>query len=191
MNYYEIAGAVLSLICVWLNTRQNIWGWPLAMLGAAFYVIVFLQEKLYADMFLQVVFFVLSAYGWYQWLYGGKNESPLKVSRTPLTLIPVLLLVGVSVTFISGYLLDNYTDADIAYVDSFTTVVSLIAQWMLAKKYLENWLVWVGVNILYVGVYAYKELYTTSILYFIFILLAWIGYKAWRKALQEKPEVVV
>jgi nicotinamide mononucleotide transporter len=190
MNYYEIAGALISLICVWFNTRQNILGWPTAMLGAALYFVVFMQEKLYADMALQVVFFTLSGYGWYQWLYGGKNESPLAVSKMPFRLLPLLIMMCIAATFLSGYLLDNYTDADIAYIDAFTTIVSLIAQWMLAKKFIENWLVWVAVDVIYVGVYWYKELYTTCVLYFIFIILAVMGYLQWKKTLTRKPEII-
>ncbi len=188
-NWIEVAGAVISLACVWFNARQNVIGWPLAMLGALLYAIVFAHSRLYADTFLQGVFFVLGGYGWYQWLYGGRQQTALQATNMPMRFVPALLGLVALATVGAGYLLSTYTNADIAYIDAFTTVVSLVAQWMLARKYIENWLAWIGVNIVYVGVYAYKELFVTSGLYAIFIFLAVYGYLSWKKTLQA-PKVL-
>jgi nicotinamide mononucleotide transporter len=188
-NWVELAGALISLACVWFNARQKVIGWPLAMLGAALYAVVFAHSKLYADVFLQGVFFVLGGYGWYQWLYGGRQHTELRATNMPLKFVPLLLGFGSIATLTAGYLLTTYTDADIAYIDAFTTVVSLIAQWMLARKYIENWLVWIAINIVYVGVYAYKNLFLTSGLYAIFIILAVYGYLSWKKTLQPQNTV--
>lgn len=181
----EIAAVIFNLIAVILVVRQSIWNWPIAIVGVVLFAIVFYQEKLYADMGLQIVFLILSIYGWYNWANPNTNTS----KNLPIKLIPgeymtYLIIIGVATTFSTGFLLAKYTDADIPYIDSFTTVISLTAQWMLARKYLENWLLWIFVDFIYVFVYLYKDLYYTSILYGLFFGLAIWGYYSWKKSRQ-------
>lgn len=151
---------------------------------------MFYHAKLYADMGLQAVYIFLSIYGWYQWLHGGANQGKLSISRVAWKLGLVLFLIGVSGTALMGWSLSNYTDADLPYWDSATTVMSLIAQWMLAKKILENWLVWVSADVLFIGIYYYKELYMTCGLYVTFLTLACSGFFIWRKTLKTRPNSV-
>lgn len=181
----EILGFVTGAICVWLNTRQNVWGWIFAIINAVLYGAVFWQAKLYADVTLQVYFFVTSIYGIYMWLYGSDNHKPIAVSLSPPRLYLVFTIIFILMTFLWGYLLNNYTDASLGYPDSALTVMSLIGQWMLARKYLENWLLWIVADLGYIGLFSYKGLYLTSILYFIFFLLAIIGYFTWKKDYQK------
>lgn len=181
----EILGILTGLVCVWFNSKQNIWGWPTGILSVAFYAVVFYDVKLYADMGLQVVFFFLSVYGWYEWLYGGKNKHELVITLLPTRLVGWLLLIGILSAALLGYLLDTYTDASLPYMDASTTVTSMIAQWMLARKYLENWLVWIAVDIVYVGMFLYKNLHLslTAGLYAVYLVLATMGYLSWKKAM--------
>lgn len=187
MSLIEITGVIAGITGVWLAARQNIWTWPISIVGVAAYVVVFYDARLYADMGLNAFYVVTSFYGWYEWLYGGKGHSERKVSQIGKRELLVLLLLVVVFTAGLGYFLDNYTDADLSYTDSATTAVSLMAYWMMAKKRLENWIVWLVVDVVYVGVYFYKELYLTTFLYVVFLVLATIGYLDWKRDMERQP----
>lgn len=186
MNLYELIGVLTGVVNVWLATRQNIWAWPIGLVSVSMYVLVFYDARLYADMGLNAFYFVTSLYGWYVWLYGGKGHTTRKVGHVRPKELATLIGLGIVFSLGLGYYLDNYTDADLSYTDSATTAISLIGYWMMAKKQLENWIVWLVVDVLYVGVYFYKELYLTSFLYFIFLLLCIKGYRDWSKDMQER-----
>lgn len=183
VNYLENIGIISTLICVWLNTKQNIWGWPWAILASIVYGVIFYQAKLYSDMELQIVFAIISIYGWWQWLYGGKEKSNLKVTKTPQKYFYILLIILVLFACISGYLHKKYTDASLPYFDSTLTALSLIAQWLLARKYIENWILWIAANIGYIFMYFSKNLFGTSVLYILLLALALKGYFDWRKSI--------
>ncbi|GAB3198675.1 nicotinamide mononucleotide transporter [Pontibacter aydingkolensis] len=185
MSLFELIGALAGVIGVWLAARQSVWTWPLGLVSVAMYVVVFYDARLYADMGLNAFYVVTSLYGWYVWLYGGKGHTERKVGRVGKLELLVLIILGTAFTLGLGYFLENYTDADLPYTDSATTAISLIGYWMMAKKRLENWIVWLVVDTVYVGVYTYKELYITSVLYFIFLILCVIGYRDWKKSLEE------
>ncbi|MBC8394693.1 MAG: nicotinamide mononucleotide transporter [Deltaproteobacteria bacterium] len=182
MDLIETIGVAFGLVCVVLTVRQNIWCWPTGLVNVTLFMIMFYKARLYADMGLQAVYIVLSIYGWYQWLHGGPEKGELPVSQIGLKLFVNLMLIGISGTLLMGWALANYTNADLPYWDSTTTVMSLIAQWMLAKKILENWLVWISADVLFIGIYFYKELYLTGLLYVIFLILATSGFILWKKS---------
>lgn len=183
---WEILAAVTGIISVYLSTRENIWSWPTALVNVTLYFLVFLEAKLYADMGLQVVYFGLSVYGWYEWLYGGENRTELHVSRATRTLGVRLALIGIAATAILGTALARFTDAALPYLDSATTSTSLIAQWMMTRKIVENWAVWVAVDVVYVGMFLYKSLYLTAGLYAVFFVLAVMGYREWKRSFEER-----
>lgn len=185
MSLIELFGALTGVAGVWLAARQSVWTWPVSLVSVAMYVVVFYDARLYADMGLNAFYVVTSLYGWYIWLYGGKGHTERKVGRVGKLEMVVLLALGTAFTLGLGYFLENYTDADLSYTDSATTAVSLIGYWMMAKKQIENWIVWLVVDVVYVGVYTYKELYVTSVLYFIFLILCVVGYLDWKKSLAE------
>lgn len=185
MSYYEIIGAALGLVSVWLTVKENIWLWPTGLVSVCFYIIVFFQAKYYANMGLQVVFIALQIYGWYEWLYGGKDRGRLKISRTSLRLGFLLAAVAFVATVVMGYLLATYTDASLPYWDSAATVLSLIAQWMLAKKLIENWILWIVVDVITVGLGLHNNLLLTTVLYVAFLVLAVAGLVEWRKTLKN------
>lgn len=189
MSIIELIGVIAGVIGVWLAARQSVLTWPVSIVSVAMYVIVFYKARLYADMGLNAFYLVTSFYGWYVWLYGGKGHSERKVSRVSRKEMLVLTALGVVFTLSLGYFLENYTNADLSYTDSATTAISLIGYWMMAKKQLENWLVWLVVDVLYVGVYFYKELYLTSGLFFVFLILSVIGYFDWVKDYNKDQEL--
>lgn len=186
MSFLEILGFITGVIGVWLTAKQSIWCWPIAILNVMLYALIFYDAQLYADMGLQVFYIGMSLYGWYYWLKGGKGatENTVPVTRTStshLLLFSLLTLIG---TCVLGYLLQSYTDAALPYIDSFCTSASLFAQLLQARKALENWLIWIGVDLVYIAVYLVKALYLTAVLYAIFVALAIVGYQAWKKSLK-------
>jgi len=183
LNYYELFAVIFGFIAVYFNTQENVWGWPTGIIGVVLSGIVFLEAKLYSDLVLHIIYVVLGFYGWYEWLYGGKNNSVLKVTTLGRNLLIILAITGAVGTVIIGYLFDTYTDADLAYWDAFTTSFSLVGQYMLARKKIENWILWIIVDAVASGIYIYKELYLLALLYFLYLGLATYGYLNWKKSL--------
>ena len=189
MSSLEIIAALFGVVSVFLSVRQNIWSWPTAIVNVGLYIFVFYETRLYADTGLQVVYVVLNAYGWYHWLYGGKNRTELPVTRTGLRLGLFLATLVAAGTILIGTLLARNTDAALPYIDALTTSTSLVAQWMMTRKLLENWPVWVAVDVVYIGMYINRSLRVTAVLYFIFLILSVVGYFQWRRSLASGEPV--
>ncbi len=185
MNTYEIFAVVFSLICVLLTIKENIWQWLFGIVGVLFYFIVFYRAKLYANMWLQVMFVILQLYGWYTWLYGGKDDNALLISRSPATINLLLVLLAVTGIAALTYYFKTQTDNPMPLADASATALSLIAQWMLAEKYLENWLVWIAVNLIIIIIGVARKLYLTAGLYILFFVLAILGFIEWLKAMPK------
>jgi nicotinamide mononucleotide transporter len=179
----EAVAVVFGIVSVWLSVREHVVSWPTAIVSVSLYFFVFKDARLYADMGLQVFYAAISAYGWYHWLYGGANRSELEVSLTPRAVwlgLPVAWILG---TLGLGTLLFRTTDAAVPYVDSALTVGSLLAQWMMTRKYVENWAIWVALDVAYVIVFLNRDLKLTAFLYVVYGVLAWRGLVEWRKSL--------
>ena len=189
MSPLELVAAVVGALSVYLSVRQNIWSWPTAIVNVVLYTLVFYDAKLYADMGLQVIYAALSVYGWYEWLHGGENRTELHVSRTSRRLSVILSSLGLAGAGVLGVVLRGATDAALPFMDSFLSSTSLVAQWMMTKKKLENWLVWIGVDVLYVGMFIFKHLYLTAGLYAVFLVLAVRGYVDWRRSMSTGQPV--
>ncbi len=174
---------------MFLSTRENIWSWPTAIVNVSLYSLVFYGAKLYADMGLQVVYLILSVYGWYQWKYGGSNRTELRVTRAPTRLLALAAVAAMVFAAVLGSILSRATDAALPWLDSATTSTSLVAQFMMTRKILENWVIWATVDVVYVGMFIYKELYLTAGLYTVFFVLALAGYRQWKGALLERAGV--
>jgi nicotinamide mononucleotide transporter len=183
LNPWELAAALITLLSVWLTTAENIWCWPTGLVSVGLYIVVFGQAKLYADMGLQVMYVALCLYGWYEWLHGGKDHGVLRVSRTPPRATVALAAGGIAFAFVLGEALYRKTDAALPFLDSATTSFSLVAQWMQTRKWLETWVVWIAVDVVYVGMYIYKQLHPTAVLYTVFLALAALGFRSWKKSL--------
>ena len=187
LNIYEVIGTVFGLAGVWLATRQNVWTWPVGLVSIAAYVVFFFQIKLYADMGLQVFFAGASLYGWYEWLHGGKNKTELPVSKLSIKNRILAILTGVLFTFILGFYFQNFTDASYPVLDSGLAAFSLVGQFLLTRKKIENWVLWFVVDLVYVWLYVQKEAYLTAFLYFVFLGLAIQGFLAWRREFKAEP----
>ena len=186
----ELIGVVLGIVTVYLSAKENIWSWPTALVNAAMFVIVFFRTGLYSDFGLQIIYFVLSLYGWYEWLYGGANRSELHVTRTPARLWLIFLMIGLVSWAVLSSITSRLPNAALPFMDSALVTVSLIAQYMMTKKYLENWILWIVVDVFYVGMLIYKKLNLTAFNYLVYLGLAVVGYIAWRRSLAEQSAVV-
>ena len=181
----EGVAAAFGIVSVFLSTRQNIWSWPTAIVNVALYAVVFYQGRLYGQMGLQPIYLALSIYGWYQWLHGGAQHSQLRVSRASPRLIMVVGGLTLTGWFLLAALL-RQTDAALPWLDAALTTVSLAAQWMMTRKILENWLLWVAVDVVYVPMFISQKLYATAMLYFAFLILAVMGFIEWRRSLDRR-----
>jgi nicotinamide mononucleotide transporter len=169
---------------VWLTVKENIWCWPTGFVSVVLYAIVFYKARLYSSAALQIVFFILTLYGWYEWLYGGKQQSELHVTATPRKWWPALAALCVALTFAIGRFMQSY-GAAFVYWDAAIAAMSIVAQWMMAKKLLENWILWLIVNVLSIFIYARSHIYVTALLYTILLVLAFKGYVEWRRSLRN------
>jgi len=187
-NYIELLGLIFGLLYILLSIKQNIWCWPTGFITSALYVYVFFVSKFYADMGLQVYYLFVSIYGWYNWMYGSKSkkQDDLKISKSGIVQIIYLALATLVLFVVISYILTHYTDSEIPYWDAFTTAASFVATWMLAKKIIEHWIVWIVVDFVSLGLYIYKGLYPTVILFAVYTILAILGYIEWRKQLKRE-----
>lgn len=176
----ETLGVITGILCVYLAAKNNIWNWPIAIISVLIYIFIFFESKLYADTGLQVYFLVMNFYGWYFW---SRKEVHQKVPVSSISHKEIILSVLAIILFTAGlgYFLYAGTDASFPFIDSFCTACSLVAQVFLARKVLENWLIWIFVDIIYVGVYISKDLHLTALMYALYIVIAAVGYRDWRK----------
>lgn len=182
MSLIEIVAAVSGLLCVILTIKEKVASWPIGLVQVGLYIYIFWSVKLYSDAMLQVFFVITSIYGWYKWLYGGEQHTELKVSAQNKKEFLKWIWICMTITPAWGIIMKNYLNAAAPIPDSFILVASIIATYLMAKKKLECWFYWISVDVIAIGVYFYKKLYITSGLYAIFLVLAIIGLKTWRKS---------
>lgn len=186
MSLFEIVGTVLGVVGVWLMIRQNIWAWPIGLVQVAVSGWVFYGAKLYSDTILQGFFFAIQVYGWWHWLRGtGVEHAKLPVTKLRGRVIVAWAVTGLAGVVAWGETMRRMTDAALPHWDAFILVFSLIAQWWQARKRLECWAGWMGVNLVAVGVYWAKDLRLYAGLYLVFFGMAIAGHLAWRKSMRE------
>ncbi len=183
-NYIEIIAALLGIAGVYLTVRQSIWCWPVGLINVVLSLLVFFTSKLYADVVLQLFYLVMTLYGWYFWIYGGKRKFELPVRRITQRELLVMLLVGIGASAITGFVFAGYTDAAFPYWDSLLMVWGIIATWAMARKIIEHWIMWIVIDLNCSALYFCKQLYAFSPLYFIFTVLAVYGYITWKKEMK-------
>lgn len=174
----ESWGFVTGAWCVWLVVRENIWNWPIGLANNVAFVILFWQARLFADMGLQFVYIALGIWGWWHWLHGGKNKQALHVSRATNKEWYVIALALTAGTFALRWLLIQ-VNGSAPFLDAFTTMLCLSAQYLLCRKRLENWYLWIIADLIYVPLYASRQLPLTAVLYGLFIILCVMGWKHW------------
>lgn len=182
MTLIEIVAAVFTLVSVWLSVKKNKLLWPTGIIGIGSYFWLFYTVQLYADFGLQFVYLAQSIYGW--WYWSGKKER----IEPPITRMypgeqSSYIAGAVGITYLLTMFLVNYTNASLPFFDALCSTISLIANWLLAKKKIENWFLWIFVDVIYVGVFLYKDLYLSAALYGLFFFMAIRGYIEWKRSL--------
>lgn len=187
MNALEVIGVATGILAVWLTTREHVLCWPIGIVSVSLFIAVFYEARLYGAMGLQAAYVVLALYGWYSWLRGGPGHGALHVSRTPVLAWPVLAGAGLAAAGLLGGWLALRTDAALPWTDATTTSVSLVAQFMQTRKWIENWLLWLVVDLVYVAMYLSQGLSLTAVLYAVYLGLAVLGWKQWAESLTATP----
>ena len=185
----EIISFLLAIAMVLLNIRQSAWAWLFAIASSALYAMVFYDARIYGDMVLQFIFIAVSLWGIYQWLFGGPDHQGVAVSRLSRRGWGMVAMVWLLAYACIAMLLHAFTDSDVVHIDAFLTAGSLLAQFLLTRKTLENWHLWLVIDSLYVGLYMMKHLYLTAGLYALFGVLAVLGLRAWKQSLAAEARL--
>jgi nicotinamide mononucleotide transporter len=193
MSIIEIVATLTGLISVYLTVKQKILSWPVGIVSVIAFALLFFEIKLYADMALQGFYLITGFIGWYMWKFGGEQKTELKVSTMTNMQRFQIAFVVVPIVYLIGWILRTYTDASLPFIDSLAAALSIVAQLLLMKKYLENWMIWITVDVISVGMYIFKGVYLTAGLYAVFLILAiaglveWYGsWKSYEKNIQKR-----
>lgn len=177
----EWLGTITGFLCVYLAARQHILNWPVSIISVVAYTILFYDYKLYGDTVLQLYFLGTAVYGWYYWVKRKEeHQKPvvsLKIREYLLVVAAIVLL-----SWLLGLFLDHFTNSDVPYIDGACTAISFIAQFLMTRKVLQNWVLWIIVDACYVPLYLYKQLALTAVLYLLYLVLATMGYLDWKKS---------
>ncbi len=187
MDYFEITGTVVGLIYLWLEYRASIYLWIAGIIMPAIYIYVYYEAGLYADFGINIYYLLAAVYGFLVWKFGKRKGSDKEL---PIVKMPLKRVIPATAVFIIAFIgiaeiLIRFTDSDVPWLDSFTTALSIIGMWMLARKYLEQWLVWIVVDVVCCGLYIYKGLHFTSALYGLYAIIAIFGYYKWKKMMHD------
>ena len=189
----EILGVLTGIIYLWLEYRANIYLWITGIIMPAIYIFVYYDAGLYADFAINIYYLAIALYGWFAWKTGftltGKKkttEQELSISYTPRGAWAKITVAYLIAQIAIAWLLINYTDSTVAWADSFTTALSIVGMWMLARKYIEQWWVWCVVDIASSALYVYKGLNFTAILYAVYAIIAIFGYCKWKKMIPHE-----
>ncbi|MBY0544194.1 MAG: nicotinamide riboside transporter PnuC [Gammaproteobacteria bacterium] len=187
----EIPAVVTGLANIYLATRISQLNWLFGAISVMFYAIIFYQTKLYADMVLQGIYLLFQLYGWLQWQTKYQDETSLPIKKISRKNFLIGLISFMSLFSLSYFFLSHYTDSTTVIADSLITALSLIAQWMMCNKWIENWSIWIVVDSISIILYLFKHLYLTSGLYVLLLVLCIMGYKQWKSCQDEKATAQV
>ena len=187
----EIFGFITGVLCVWLGAREKVVAWPIGIANNAIFLAIFWRNGLYAIAGLQIIYAAISVYGWWNWLHGGTNRSSLPISRASSAVAAWLALATVAGAAALFVILRTWTDSSVPGWDAATTALSIAAQFMLSRKMIENWFVWLGVDVIYVALACSKGLYITAALYLAFMVLCVSGLLHWSRLLRDREAAAV
>ncbi|AXX91869.1 nicotinamide mononucleotide transporter [Malaciobacter molluscorum LMG 25693] len=174
---------LLSILYLILAIKQSLWCWPAAFISTSIYIILFFDADLLMDSFLNFYYLIMAIYGWYSWKFTNNinKKNELKVSSLSITKNTKDTFTLIIISLILGFFMKNYTTADYAYIDTFTTVFAIYSTYLLAKKVIENWIYWIIIDCISIYIYINKQFYLTAILFLIYTILAFIAYVQWKK----------
>jgi nicotinamide mononucleotide transporter len=175
----EVIASLAGFLCVYLVIKRNIWCWPVWLLQVSLYIVVFYEVRLYSDALLHLIYVFMQIYGWWNWAVSKRNFGDIRI--VGINRIDLLTWAAVSIifSFCLGWIMATRTDAALPYLDAFTTITSLVAQWLLSRRYLASWLFWIAVDIVAINIYWQKSLFPTALLYSVFLIMAVYGLVIW------------
>ncbi|WP_295839772.1 nicotinamide riboside transporter PnuC [uncultured Microbacterium sp.] len=188
-EWTQILGFATGAACVLLAARRNVWTYPIGIANNLVFLVVFVPAGLYASAALQIVYLVLGVHGWWRWTRGVEHDREY-VARTPRRAVPWLIVAAVAGAALLTWVLATFTDSQVALADAATTSASLVAQYMLNRKWIENWFVWIGVDIAFVALSIATGLWIIAALYALFIVLCVGGLLSWRRVQNESADAV-
>jgi len=187
MLLIEIIAVIMSMLNVWLTAQRHLFCWPVGLVSVGIYSWIFFEAQLYSDLLLQVVFAFCLVYGWRHWLHGrGEGQEEVLVEHLPVRSGVIGLSIGGVGAVLLGYTMARLTKASLPWIDSALTSFSLVAQFWMGRRYVACWLLWIAVDVVYVGVYMFKHLHLTALLYAVFVVLALFGWKSWKQAMDRQ-----
>jgi nicotinamide mononucleotide transporter len=184
MPAWEVLAVVLGITYVILAAKESLWAWVFAFFSTLIYTILFWEGALVSSSFLNLYYMIMAVYGFILWR-GGEDGEALEVTSWRNRKILVVIFIGIIVSMLAGYLSQTYADAKHAYLDAFVMIFSIIATWMLAKKILQTWLLWIVIDSAAVVLYWKSGYHATIVLFVLYVVLAFYGYASWRKACRE------
>ncbi len=181
----EVVATLSGIGCVYLQTRERIEAWPLGILSVLISSFIFFHSRLYSDLLLHIIYVFLNVYGWYNWSSRQRESIPAQILVFNYKNMFLAGTAVITLCIILGYTMGRFTNADLYYLDAFTTSGSLVAQYLLARKVIQNWLLWIVVDVVAIPLYIYKGLYFFALLFFIYLVLCAYGYYQWNKGLKN------
>ncbi len=182
VTWLEVVAFALSIAMVVLNIRVDPLGWPLAIASSLLYFLLFWNSRLYGDASLQVFFAAVAGWGWWQWLRGTDASGQALQVRHLGAQGRIRVLVAIAIAWpATALFLRRFTDTDVPWWDAFPTAASVVGQWLLGRKYVENWPVWIVVDVVGAALFAYKGLWLTTLLYVVFVAMAGVGWRSWTR----------
>jgi len=193
LNYLDLFAAILGLIYLWLEFRASVWLWLVGVIMPAIDMVLYFKAGLYADAGMAVYYCLAAAYGVVMWKWGAKGKAESK-TELPISRFPKRLVVPAALCFLLAwgalYLILRYlTDSTVPILDSFVNALSFVALWALARKYCEQWLIWLVVDAICTGLYAYKGIPFKAGLYGIYTVIAWFGYLKWKRQCEARSAI--
>ena len=180
-NWLEIVGTIVGLVYLYLEYKASIYLWIASVIMPAIYLVVFYDAGLYADTAINIYYLIIALYGWFAWRYGSEQKSELTITHAPTKVWVAMTATYIVAQLLFSAVLIYLTDSDVPLFNGATAALSVVGMWMLARKYIEQWIVWIVVDILSAALYLYKGLEPTAVLYILYAVIAIFGYRKWKK----------
>lgn len=180
-HWLDIVTTVLGLAYILLEYKASVWMWLVGFMMQALGIVLYYQKGLYADCGMEFYYLVMTVYGYWRWIHGSKENKELKITHFPKKMILPWLAIIAAVWLVIYLLLINFTNSNVPVADSFTTALSIIGIWALAHKYLEQWFIWIAVDVVTCALYFYKDIPFKASLYALYVIIAIFGYRKWLK----------
>ena len=180
-NWLEVVGTIVGLVYLYLEYKASIYLWIASVIMPAIYLVVFYDAGLYADTAINIYYLIIALYGWFAWRYGSEQKSELTITHASTKVWVAMAATYIVAQLLFSAVLIYLTDSDVPLFNGATAALSVVGMWMLARKYIEQWIVWIVVDILSAALYLYKGLEPTAVLYILYAVIAIFGYRKWKK----------